>query len=74
MTVQELIEGIQRADPLDLLIFMQWYVKRGDITCKKCIELRKSLSGNPPNCYACGLPTAKLLKQHFKGDHINAKN
>ena len=76
MTVQELIDGIRRADPLDLLIFMQWYVKRGELTCKKCVELRKAFSGNPPNCVACGLPTAKLIKTTFKtkGDHINAKN
>ena len=64
-TLKSLFEGILSADPLDFIIWAQWYVKR-NFTCKECIETRVMSSGNPPRCDSCGLPTAKLLNKHFK--------
>jgi len=66
MTLKQLLEGILGCDPFDAIIFLQWYVTKKDLTCRDCIITSKDLAKVPPSCSACGLPTAKLLKKHFK--------
>lgn len=65
VSLSKLIDGVLAADPMDLIVWLQWYVSKGNITCKHCIETMKMQGGTPPNCYKCGLPTAKLLRRHF---------
>ena len=76
MVIKDLIDGFLRADPLDFVIWAQWYVKRG-ITCRDCIRTREIQSRTKPNCYTCGLPTAKLLRNSIfketKKDENNQK-
>ena len=48
----------------DFLAFSVWYFKR-DMTCLTCIETRRLGSGTPPDCFKCGLPTARILRKHF---------
>jgi hypothetical protein len=42
-----------------------WYLKRNGMICVDCIETRSQMSGKPPDCEKCGLPTARLLKKYF---------
>jgi len=49
----------------DLLAFLVWYLKRDGMICIDCIETRSGMSGKPPDCEKCGLPTARLLKKYF---------
>ena len=65
-SLQTLIDGVLKSDPIDLVVWLQWYVAKGNITCKRCIETMKMQGGKPPNCYKCGLPTAKLLRKSFR--------
>jgi hypothetical protein len=69
MSPRQFINGLADSNLYDLMAFMVWYVKRGGITCYDCIETRVLQSGKPPNCNKCGLPTARLLKRHFKEDN-----
>jgi len=72
MTFKKLMDGLLRADPMDLLIWSQWYVKKG-ISCRDCLTTAKDMSSNLPNCFKCGLPTTKLIKSIFK-ETKNEKN
>ena len=66
MSPRKLFNGLADSNQYDLLAFLVWYVKREGITCVECIETRAMQSKTPPNCSKCGLPTARLLKKHFK--------
>ena len=66
MSPRQLLNGLLDSNLYDLMAFLVWYVKRDGINSYDCIETRAMQSGNPPNCEKCGLPTARLLKKHFK--------
>lgn len=73
MTFKKLMDGLFRADPMDLLIWSQWYVKK-EISCRDCLNTYKVQRNELPNCVKCGLPTAKLKKSIFKETTKNEKN
>ena len=66
MSPRQLLNGLLDSNLYDLTAFLVWYVKRDGITCVDCIETKAMQSGIKPNCDKCGLPTARLLKKHFK--------
>jgi len=65
MSPNDLIKGLLDANLYDLLAFLVWYVKRDGLICIECVETRSMLSGIPPNCDKCGLPTARILNKYF---------
>jgi hypothetical protein len=69
MTLKELVNGALETDLYEMLIWAKWYFGKS-FSCKECIETRKMGSGKAPNCDLCGLPTAKLLKKHFKKETV----
>jgi len=70
MTIGDLVKGALKTDLYELLIWCSWYFKEGRIPCKECVEVRAMGSGKAPNCYKCGLPTARLLKNHFNKETV----
>ena len=70
MTFNDLIKGILNTELYEALIWSTWYFRPTRVPCKECIERKAEGSGKAPDCITCGLPTAKLLKQHNldKGD------
>ena len=66
MSPLDLINGLMNANLYDLLAFLTWYVKRDGMICIDCVETRSGLSGKPPNCNKCGLPTARILYKYFQ--------
>lgn len=72
MTLKELIKGALRTDLYELLIWSTWYFRESRVTCKQCVQEKAMGSGKAPDCYKCGLPTAKLIKQYLEKE--TAKN
>jgi len=71
MLLKEIINGALQTDLYEMLVWFSWYFDpERKFTCKECIETRVMGSGKPPNCNKCGLPTAKLMKKHFKKEIV----
>lgn len=66
MSPKQLIDSLLNSNLYDLMAFLIWYAKRDGITCIDCIQTRAMQTNKPPDCEACGLPTARLLKKYFK--------
>jgi hypothetical protein len=73
MSPRQLINGLLDSNLYDILAWGTWYVKRGGLTCIECVQTRADLSGNPPNCEACGLPTSRILKKYFNSSLIKTE-
>jgi len=65
MSPAQLFNYLSNSNLYDLLAFLVWYAKRNGLTCIECIETRNQMSGKPPDCEKCGLPTARLLNKYF---------
>jgi len=52
-------------DGKEIIYFISWFLTK-KMSCEDCITLKSMISGKAPNCFKCGLPTARLLKRHFK--------
>jgi len=66
MTVKEFIDGLLRTDLYELLIWSKWYFRSTRVTCKECVQTKAMGRGKTPDCYTCGLPTARLIKQFLE--------
>jgi hypothetical protein len=64
LKLQWLINGLLDKDDYDLLMWLRWYSQK-NIECIDCIKTRAMMSKQKPDCFACGLPIAILLKKFF---------
>jgi ribosomal protein L37E len=65
MLIKDIVKGISNTDAYELLLWSMWYFRPGRPSCKECVETKKMMSNVRPNCVQCGLPSARLIKQHF---------
>jgi len=66
MTLKDLINGALKIDLYEFLIWSTWYFRETRVSCKECVQRKAEQSGNKPDCYKCGLPTAKLIKTYLE--------
>jgi hypothetical protein len=65
MSPLQLFNHFKGCNLYDFLAFMIWYFKRNGLICIECIETKKMVGNNPPDCFKCGLPTARILRKHY---------
>lgn len=71
MTFGQLIKGVLRTELYELLIWSSWYFRESRVSCKECVEVKAMGRGKAPDCYKCGLPVARLLKDKLKETDTN---
>ena len=70
MNLSELIKGALKTDLYELLIWSTWYFRESRVACKECVQIKAMGKGKLPDCFQCGLPTARLIKKHLEKETV----
>jgi len=66
MTLADLLKGALKTDLYELLIWSTWYFRESRVACKECVQIKAMGKKDKPDCYTCGLPTARLIRKHLE--------